>query len=67
MFINKLFNVIEGIFQNGINMVRSINRKYATPRITMTPMVRISLLLLRIYLLVLLIILFYKFFTLINN
>jgi hypothetical protein len=45
--------------------ITEINRKYQTPRIAMTPMTRIALLLLRIYLLLLVAILFYKFFTII--
>jgi hypothetical protein len=43
--------------------IAEINRKYRKPRIAMTPMTRIVLLLLRIYLLLLVAILFYKFFT----
>jgi hypothetical protein len=42
-----------------------INKKYRKPRIAMTPLTRIVLLLLRIYLLLLVAILFYKFFTII--
>jgi hypothetical protein len=47
--------------------VREINKKYATPKIKMTPMVRYALLLLRIYLIVLVLLLGYKFFTMING
>jgi hypothetical protein len=43
--------------------IDEINRKYQKPRITMMPATRIVLLLLRIYLLLLVAILFYKFFT----
>jgi hypothetical protein len=43
--------------------IAEINRKYQKPRIAMTPMTRIVLLLLRIYLLLLVAILFFKFFT----
>jgi len=43
--------------------IAEINRKYQKPRIAMTPLTRIVLLLLRIYLLMLVAILFYKFFT----
>jgi hypothetical protein len=43
-----------------------INKKYAKPQIKMTPMVRIALLGLRIYLIVLVLVLVYKFFTLIR-
>jgi hypothetical protein len=44
-----------------------INKKYAKPQIKMTPMVRIALLGLRIYLIVLVLVLVYKFFTLIRS
>lgn len=43
--------------------VREINKKYAKPTIKTTPMVRIALLILRIYLIVLVLLLGYKFFT----
>jgi len=46
--------------------IREINRKYAKPRITMTPAVKFALLMLRIYLLLLVGLLFYKFITLIR-
>lgn len=48
-----------------IDSIREINAKYRTPRIQMTPMVNISLIALRLYLLAMLLILFYKFTTLI--
>jgi hypothetical protein len=40
---------------------RAINARYATPRITMSPLVRASLLVLRIYLVLLVLLLLYKF------
>jgi len=43
-----------------------INKKYAKPQIKMTPMVRIALLALRIYLIVLVLVLVYKFFSLLR-
>jgi hypothetical protein len=43
-----------------------INRRYATPRIKMTPMVRFALLTLRLYLLLLVGLLVYKFVTLLK-
>jgi len=46
--------------------IDEINKRYAQPRIKMTPMVRLSLLLLRIYLILLLLILAYKFFTMLK-
>lgn len=45
--------------------ITEINRKYQKPRIAMTPLTSVVLLLLRIYLLLLVAILFYKFFTII--
>jgi hypothetical protein len=46
--------------------VVEVNRRYAAPRIKVTPLVSFSLLLLRIYLLLLVGILFYKFYTLVR-
>lgn len=46
-----------GIF----DAIRKINEKYKHPRIQMTPMVRISLLALRLYLFFIIVILLYKF------
>jgi hypothetical protein len=51
--------------QNQVRVVRDINEKYATPRIKMTKWVKIALLGIRIYLIVLVIILAYKFVTLV--
>jgi hypothetical protein len=49
------------------SVLREINKKYSRPRITMTPMTRIVLLVLRIYLLLLVAILFYKFATILMS
>ncbi len=46
--------------------IGEINQKYSEPRLKMTPLVRFSLLALRIYLIVLVIILVYKFYTLVR-
>jgi len=51
--------------KNLIETIREINAKYRTPRIKMTRMVKLSLIALRAYLIVMLLILFYKFLTLI--
>ena len=48
------------------SVITEINRKYATPRITMSPGVKFSLLLLRLYLIFLVILLGYKFLTLVR-
>ncbi|MDQ1251498.1 MAG: hypothetical protein QG646_604 [Euryarchaeota archaeon] len=46
--------------------ITEINRKYSKPRLKMTPVVRASLLALRLYLIMLVIILIYKFYTLVR-
>ena len=46
--------------------IREINRKYKTPRIKMTPMVSLSLLMLRVYLVGMLLLLLYKFITVVT-
>jgi len=45
--------------------IREINQKFKAPHVKMTPGVKIALFLLRIYLLLLVGILFFKFFTLV--
>ena len=49
------------IFRSATGTVRTINQKYATPHMKMTPAVRFSLGLLRFYLLFLVGIMVYKF------
>jgi hypothetical protein len=49
--------------KNAIDAAKSINRKYSTPHIKMTRLVKFSLLSLRLYLLFLVGILVYKFVT----
>ena len=56
-----------GYLRRKFPVISEINRKYAVPRLKMTPMVKFSLLLLRLYLLLLVAILFYKFYTVVAN
>lgn len=56
-FAKKAMNAITDQFR----VIREINRKYAKPRIKMTKWVKIALLGIRLYLIVLVIILVYKF------
>jgi hypothetical protein len=58
---------IKGSFQNAVSTVSEINRKYSKPQIKPTPMVSFSLLFLRLYLITLVVILFYKFFTIVKK
>lgn len=46
--------------------IYNINKKYSKPRLKMTPLVRFSLLALRLYLIMLVIILSYKFYTMVR-
>jgi hypothetical protein len=48
------------------SIITEINRKYATPRITMSRWVKISLLFLRLYLIFLVLLLGYRFLTLLS-
>lgn len=56
-----------GGFQEFFEAIREINKRYKTPRIKMTRMVSISLLMLRIYLLGMIVLLIYKFISLIAH
>jgi len=53
-------------FRDFIQAIREINEKYKTPRIKTNRMVSLSLLLLRIYLIGMLILLLYKFITVVS-
>jgi hypothetical protein len=58
-------NTFLGFFKEFFQALREINAKYKTPRIKMTPMVSFWLLMLRLYLIGMVLLLFYKFYTLI--
>jgi hypothetical protein len=57
---------IGSVIQRWIGQVAEINRKYATPKIRMSRSVRLALLCLRLYLIFLVLLLGYKFWTLIR-
>lgn len=59
-FIRTLFSKF---FENTFKEVREINKKYRVPKTKTTPMVKFSLMMLRVYLILLVGILFYKFIT----
>jgi hypothetical protein len=66
MIMRRVRSILTGIrdfLAKRFEKIAEINRKYQKPRIAMTPMTSVVLLLLRIYLLMLVAILFYKFFT----
>ena len=61
---------MEGIldsFRDFIQAIRDINEKYKTPRVKTTRLVSFSLLLLRIYLIGMLLLLVYKFISVITG
>ncbi len=49
------------VFRNLVNGIRAVNHRYRTPKIEMTPMVRFCLVALRVYLVVLVGLLVFKF------
>jgi hypothetical protein len=57
--IKQAFNRIFGFFDG----IRQINERYKTPRLKMTPLVRFSMLFLRVYLIFMIAILMYKFIS----
>jgi hypothetical protein len=57
---------IGNVFQGWTNKIHEINKKYEKPRITMSRGVKIALLFLRIYLILLVLLLGYKFWTLLT-
>ena len=59
----KTNGVIRGFIRNRMKPFVEITRKYKTPRIKMTRQVNLALLLLRLYLIVMVLLLAYKFFT----
>ena len=61
-----IFGRVREYIRKQFSVITEINRKYATPRITMSRWVKFSLLLLRIYLIFLVILLGYRFLTLLK-
>jgi hypothetical protein len=56
-------HLLRALFADAFARIRYINAKYAEPRIAMSPAVRFALLSLRIYLLLLVGLLAYKFYA----
>jgi hypothetical protein len=59
----SLGHAFSTVITDGVDKVRAINRRYAQPRLAMSPNVRLALLCLRLYLLVLVGLLGYKFIS----
>lgn len=60
-------HVLVAMASRNVEKVRAINRRFAHPRLVMSPAVRWALLCLRFYLLFLVALLGYKFFTLVTH
>jgi hypothetical protein len=56
----------DSFFEKHFSRFIEINKKYAEPQIKMTRMVRIALLGLRVYLIILVLVLGFKFYTLVR-
>jgi hypothetical protein len=56
----------ERLLHKPVEKIREINHKYSTPRIKLSRSVKISLLLLRIYLLIIVVLLLFKLVTLLR-
>ena len=61
----RILETLRSLLSGNLTKVRAINARYAQPRLVMSPAVRWSLLILRIYLLLLVVLLGYKFLTLV--
>ncbi len=57
---------ISSVVRRWRKAIYNINKKYSKPRLKMTPLVRFSLLALRLYLIMLVVILSYKFYTMVR-
>lgn len=65
-YIERINERFRHFFRGKFGKIIEITEKYAHPKIDMSPTVKISLFLLRVYLLFLLLLLIYKFITVIN-
>jgi hypothetical protein len=63
----SLSHALHAMIVDQVEHVRAINRRYAKPRLAMSPAVRHSLLGLRLYLLTLVGLLVYKFITVVTQ
>jgi hypothetical protein len=61
----QIFRLPRHALSDQVARIRTINHRYATPRIAVSPVVRWSLLALRIYLLMLVALLGYKFVSIV--
>lgn len=60
-FFEFFVNGIKNIYHNTAKQVNIINEKYRTPHTSSKPIVRVALVVLRVYLMALIVIIVYKF------
>ncbi|HXZ30107.1 MAG TPA: hypothetical protein VEG43_02980 [Dehalococcoidia bacterium] len=65
--INQRYNYPANLMTRLLNKIHEINQRYKYPKIHQSRAVKISLLMLRIYLLLLVVLLIYKFVTVIRG
>ena len=66
--IEKIFGErIGSVIHDSTGKIRSINQKYATPTVKLSGGAKIALLLLRLYLIFLVVLLAYKFWTILRG
>jgi hypothetical protein len=63
LFLEFFFYRPVKIIKAFVNAILEVNKRYATPQIKMTKPVKLSLFCLRLYLIFLVLLLFYKFWT----
>lgn len=66
IFKGRIMGDVASLFRGFSQKISDINQRYATPKIRMSRWVRFTLLVLRIYLVFLVILLGYKFWTLLQ-
>ena len=66
IFTGKIFGIVISSLRGFSKKISDINEKYATPKIRMSPWVKFTLMALRIYLIFLVLLLGYKFWTIVR-
>jgi hypothetical protein len=66
-YVFEKYRGFKGFIRDTVDKVHEINQKYSKPRVKMDRWVEISLLLLRLYLLCLVLMLVYKFYTMVKG
>jgi len=65
-YVFEKYRGLKGFIRDTVDRVHEINQKYSKPRVKMNKWIGISLLFLRLYLLCLVLMLVYKFYTIVK-